>query len=76
MAKAASSIEVLPQTHIRLQKIAREDNRTIGEVITLLIDKYEKEQFWRGISEDLEKFKADKGAICQRGAAAHRGSRW
>lgn len=62
MARAATTIKVIPETHARLQEIAREDNQTIGELITTLVDKYEKERFWDGVSEDLANFRADKVA--------------
>lgn len=60
MARAATTIKVRPQTHARLQEIAREGNQTIGEVITTLVDRYERERFWEGVSEDLAKMRADK----------------
>ena len=62
MARAATTIKVIPETHARLLEIAKEDNQTIGEVITTLVEKYEKERFWDGVSEDLARFRADKDA--------------
>lgn len=60
MARASTTIKVRPQTHARLQEIAKEDDRSMGEVITFLVDRYERERFWQGVAEDLDKFKADK----------------
>lgn len=65
MSRAATTIKVLPQTHARLQEIAREHDQTIGEVITTLVSRYDKERFWDGVAEDLAKFKADKKAYQQ-----------
>lgn len=62
MARAATTVKVIPETHARLQEIAREDNQTIGEVITTLVEKYDKERFWDGVAEDLARFRADKDA--------------
>lgn len=60
MPKAVTTIKVRPQTHARLQEIAKEDDRSMGEVITFLVDRYERERFWQGVAEDLDKFKADE----------------
>lgn len=65
MTRAATTIKVRPQTHARLQEMAREENQTIGEVISTLVDRYDKERFWDGVSEDLAKLKADKKAYNQ-----------
>ena len=62
MGRAVTTIKVRPQTHARLQEMARAENQTIGEVITALVNRYDKECFWDGVSEDLAKFNADKEA--------------
>lgn len=65
MARAATTIKVRPETHARLLEIAQEDEKTMGELITYLVDRYERERFWQGVAEDLEKFKADPGPYQQ-----------
>lgn len=65
MPRAATTIKVLPETHLRLQKIANADQMTMGEIITILVDKYERERFWQGVAEDLEKFESDAPARSQ-----------
>lgn len=59
MSRAIATIKVRPETHARLLEIAQEDDKTMGELITYLIDRYERERFWQGVAEDLEKFKKD-----------------
>lgn len=65
MARAATTIKVRPDTHARLLEIAQEDDKSMGEVITFLVDRYERERFWRGVAEDIEKFKSDSQAYQQ-----------
>lgn len=60
MRRASSPVVKLkPQTHAKLQSIAHEEDRPMGEVVTFLIDRYERERFWLGVREDLARLKAD-----------------
>ncbi len=36
-------IEVLPTTHERLQRLSKEQHRPMGEIVTDLLDRYERE---------------------------------
>lgn len=62
VVRAATTIKVLPETHARLLKMAKEGDRTIGEVITTLVKKYDNERFWEGVSDDLARFQSDERA--------------
>lgn len=57
-----SIVEIKPQTHAKLQAIAEEQERSMGELVTFLIDRYELELFQRGVEEDLARLKADPPA--------------
>lgn len=52
-------VKINAQTHAKLQEIAREDDRPMGEIVTFLVDRYERERFWKGAKEDLARLKAD-----------------
>ena len=55
-------VKISPQTHAKLQEIARADDRPMGEVVRDLVDRYERERFWRGVQEDLDRLRADPEA--------------
>ncbi|MCO5216279.1 MAG: hypothetical protein M9953_03925 [Thermomicrobiales bacterium] len=63
MARSATPmVKLKPDVHARLQEIAREDDQTMGELVGVLLEKYERERFWKGVADDLEKFRADTDA--------------
>lgn len=56
---ASTMVKVHPQTHAKLQEIARDEHRPMGEIVTDLVERYERERFWQGVTEDLERLRAD-----------------
>lgn len=52
-------IEVMPDTHERLQRLSRELHRSAGEIVTDLVDRYERELFWKQANEAVERLRAD-----------------
>lgn len=56
---ASPMVKLDSHTHAKLQSIAREEGRTMDEVIGTLLEKYERERFRKGVAEDLERFQAD-----------------
>lgn len=52
-------VKLKPQTHAKLQAIAREEERPMAELVTFLVDRYERERFWKGVEEDLARLKAN-----------------
>lgn len=52
-------IEVLPDTHERLQRLSREQHRPMGEIVTDLLDRYEREQFWDEVNASVDRLRAD-----------------
>ena len=59
---SAPVVKLKPQTHAKLQEIAKQDDQPMGEVVTYLIDRYEQERFWMQAQEDLARLKADPEA--------------
>lgn len=54
-----SVIRVEGTVHAKLRALARNENRTMGEVVAEAVRRYEREKFWAGVNEDLEQLKAD-----------------
>jgi predicted DNA-binding protein len=65
MAAMPKSVPVTPAvripsaTHLKLQEISRQDGRTMGEIVTELVEKYEKERFWDEVEASVARLKAD-----------------
>lgn len=59
---ATPMVKLKPQTHARLQEISRQEDKPMGEIITYLVDRYERELFWRGAAEDVARLKVDPKA--------------
>ena len=38
-------VTLSPQTHAKLLAFSREDDRPVGEIVTDLVDRYERERF-------------------------------
>lgn len=59
---SAPVVKLKPQTHAKLQEIAKEEDRPMGEIVTFLIDRYERERFWQKVRDDYARLKADPEA--------------
>lgn len=59
---ASTMVKLKPDTHAKLQSIARDEGQTMGDLVTVLLEKYERELFRKGVIEDLEKFRANTAA--------------
>jgi predicted transcriptional regulator len=42
---AGPQIRVSPETHAKLQELAKGEDRTMGEIATDLVDRFEREKF-------------------------------
>jgi hypothetical protein len=49
-------------THAKLQQIAKAESRPMGDIVTDLVERYEKELFWKGVREDYARLHADPEA--------------
>lgn len=56
---SAPMVKLKPKTHAKLQEIARDEERPMGELVAFLVDRYEKERFWRQVRADYARLKAD-----------------
>lgn len=56
---ASSSIRVEEETIARLRVISRDEKRPIGQIVTDLVKRYEREKFWKEAREGFERLRAD-----------------
>lgn len=65
MAASRKSSGVMPAvrvpqtTHGKLQELAKTEERSMGEIVTELVEKYEQERFWEEANASLERLRAD-----------------
>lgn len=55
----ASTVRVDDKLHARLRDIAHAENRPIGQVIEDAVAHYEREKFWQGVHDSVERLRAD-----------------
>lgn len=58
----SSVIKISPQTHERLRRLANEQHRPMGEIVTDLLDRYEHGEFWREVNESVNRLRQDPAA--------------
>ena len=58
----AAVVKIRQSTHATLQEIARGEDRPMGEIITELVERYQRELFWKQTAEDLARLKQDQDA--------------
>ena len=56
----ATTVRVEDKVHAMLVELAKEERRPIGQVIEQAIEQYRREKFWKGVTEDLERLRADQ----------------
>ena len=59
---ARSSIRVEAKTLAALHAISRDEHRPIGQIVTDLVERYQREKFWRDMHEGFSRLKADPQA--------------
>ncbi len=59
---ASTSMRIEESTLARLKVIARDEQKSVGKVLTDLVDEYEKDRFWRQAREDFARVRADPEA--------------
>jgi predicted transcriptional regulator len=58
----APIVELQPETHRRLQRLAANQHRPMGDVVTDLLERYEKDAFWDEVSQSINRLRADPEA--------------
>jgi hypothetical protein len=62
---ATVTIRVPNTTHAKLQRLAAEEGRPIGQVIDELIGRYERDRFFAELAEDFARLRADPAASAE-----------
>ncbi|MGH2557685.1 MAG: hypothetical protein ACRDJH_01365 [Thermomicrobiales bacterium] len=62
---ATVTIRVPDTTHVKLQRMATEEGRAIGQVIDDLVDRYERDRFFEEMAEDFARLRADPVASAE-----------
>jgi hypothetical protein len=55
-------VKIPPRTHAKLQELARAQHRPMGEIVTELVDRYERDAFWDAVDVSLARLQADQVA--------------
>lgn len=56
---ASSSIRVEEETLARLRVLSKDEKRSIGQIVTDLVKKYERDKFWKEMHEGFTRLRAD-----------------
>lgn len=56
---ASSSIRVEEETLARLRVLSKDEQRPIGQIVTDLVKKYERDKFFKEMHEDFSRLRAD-----------------
>jgi len=52
-------VKITAENHAKLQEWAKDEQRPMADIINTLIEKYDREKFWQGVTEDLNRLRAD-----------------
>ncbi len=56
---SSSSIRVEEETLARLRVLSKDEKRPIGQIVTDLVKKYERDKFFKQMHEDFTRLRAD-----------------
>jgi hypothetical protein len=56
---SAPVVKLKPATHAKLQELAKSEDRPMGAIVTELVERYAREQFWREANASVERLRAD-----------------
>jgi hypothetical protein len=56
---ASPVVKISPATHATLQDLSAREDRSMGEIVNDLVERYEQEQFWSRVREQLARLKVD-----------------
>jgi hypothetical protein len=59
---AAQVVKLHPDTHARLRRLSREQDRPMGEIISDLLERYDRDEFWRQVTASVERLQGDAAA--------------
>ena len=57
---ANPAIRISPASHAKLQALAANEDRSMADIMNELIDRYEREAFWREVNASVERLRAEE----------------
>ncbi len=55
----ATVVKLKPATHAKLQEIAKTTHRPMGEVVSEMVERYEREKFWAEANASMDRLRAN-----------------
>lgn len=62
LRKPSPVVKLDPRTHAKLLEFSKEASRPMGEIISDLVDRFERERFWKGVEADYARLLANQPA--------------
>lgn len=59
---AGTTIRVDGRTHEMLRELSKEEHKSIGQVVTELVERHREERFWQEMHEDFARLRSDPEA--------------
>jgi len=59
---ATSVVRVDERTHAQLRELSEQEHRPIGQIVTELVDEYQKRRFWQQVNESVDRLREDPAA--------------
>ena len=59
---SGSVVRVDQRVHTKLREISESEHRPIGQIVAELVDRYEREKFWKQMHDGFAKLRADSEA--------------
>src|SRR4051794_27595021 len=59
---ATAVVRVEERTHSKLRELSEQEHRSIGQIVTDLVDDYQKRRFWQQVNESVDSLRADPAA--------------
>ncbi|MCA9858338.1 MAG: hypothetical protein KC438_01380 [Thermomicrobiales bacterium] len=53
-------VKLNSQTHAKLLEFSKDEQRPMGEIISDLVERYDRERFWKGVEADYARLRADQ----------------
>lgn len=59
---STSVVRVEKRIHSKLREISERENRPIGQIVAELVDRYERQEFWKKMHEGFDELRKDPDA--------------
>jgi hypothetical protein len=59
---ATAVVRVEERTHNQLRQLSEQEHRPIGQIVTELVDDYQRRRFWDQVNESVDRLREDSAA--------------